>query len=228
MQLMGIRDALVAATGAGTCGAVRDADLAALTTLSAASAGLTGIRAGDFAGLDALASLDLSGNAIAALNAGDFDGLSTVTTLDLASNSLRTLPSNAFRGLGALETLDLASNALGETLATDAFAGLSSLTFLDLDNNSLEDGDLPAGVFDPPDPQPALCSRTRRASFPDGPPARNHPARPLSTLGISGTSALFAFTLGFLNRLLAIGSVQHFQLSNPAYRPNSNHGENRE
>ena len=84
-----IRDALVAGTGAATCGAVRDADLAALTTLSAASGGLTGIRAGDFAGLDALASLDLSGNAIAALNAGDFDGLSTVTTLDLASNSLR-------------------------------------------------------------------------------------------------------------------------------------------
>ena len=144
-----IRDALVAGTGAATCGAVRDADLAALTTLSAASAGLTGIRAGDFAGLDALASLDLSGNAIAALNAGDFDGLSTVTTLDLASNSLRTLPSNAFRGLGALETLDLANNAVAGALPTDAFAGLSSLTSLDLDNNALGGGDLPAGVFDP-------------------------------------------------------------------------------
>ena len=142
-----IRDAIVAATGAGSCAAVRDADLAAVTALDASGGGLTAIAGGDFAGLDALTGLDLSGNAIAALTAGLFDELAALETLDLSGNNLATLPAGLFAGLAALKTLDLGANLLVQgALPAGLFDDLTALRRLELNDNAVTE--LPAGLFD--------------------------------------------------------------------------------
>ena len=127
------------------CGAVPEADLAAIESLDLSLDGITSLASGDFTGLSALVELDLSYNALTTLPAGVFDSLSALRVLDLNANTLTTLPPDVFDGLPALERLLLFGNDL-TTLPAGVFEGLSALEALRLDNNALTT--LPAGVFD--------------------------------------------------------------------------------
>ena len=126
------------------CGAVPEADLAAIESLDLSLDGITSLASGDFTGLSALVELDLSYNALTTLSAGVFEGLSALETLRLDNNALTTLPAGVFDGLSALVELDLIGNRV--TLSAGVFDGLSALETLRLDNNALTT--LPAGVFD--------------------------------------------------------------------------------
>ena len=147
------------------CTSVTTAHLAAITSLSLRGAGITTLKAGDFAGLSALTSLDLRNNQISTLPTGIFSDLSKLTGLFLAGNQISTppagafsdltglflavnqisrLPDGIFTGLSRLTELDLRNNQIS-TLPDGIFSGLSALEFLDLDDNQLSR--LPAGVF---------------------------------------------------------------------------------
>ena len=60
------------------CGAVLEADLAAIHTLNLESAGITSLASADFTGLSALEQLWLGGNALTTLPEGVFDSLSAL------------------------------------------------------------------------------------------------------------------------------------------------------
>ena len=101
--------------GVSDCGAVTEEQLAAITGLGFWGAGISNLRADDFAGLSSLQLLDLRHNALETLPAGVFSGLGSLEFLWLAD----------FAGLSSLQLLDLRHNAL-ETLPAGVFSGLGS------------------------------------------------------------------------------------------------------
>ena len=127
------------------CDTVLASDLAGITSLSLAVAGINSLASGDFTGLSGLVTLNLSLNALTTLPPDVFDGLSALETLILNGTSLTTLPAGVFDGLSAFVTLNLNQNRL-TTLPAGVFDGLSTLESLFLSNNALTT--LPAGVFD--------------------------------------------------------------------------------
>ena len=131
-------------TGIGTCGAVTDAHLAAITgVLDLYKAGISSLQADDFSGLTGLTTLNLIRNELSALPPGVFDDLTNLRTLYLTKNRLYTLTNKVFASLNGLNILDLEYNQF-TTLPLGEFAGLD-LQFLGLEGNKLRK--LPVGVF---------------------------------------------------------------------------------
>ena len=126
-----------------TCADVETTDLPTLTgTLNldgfAAGSRMTGLKAGDFAGLTGITTLELSNNRLRDIPAGVFDPLTALTTLTLAGNDtaaddgLTRLPAGLFDRLTGLTLLRLDQNDLSslpprifEKLTNLAPAGLS-------------------------------------------------------------------------------------------------------
>ena len=131
--------------GVDACGAVTDAQLAAITgKLQLSQANISSLQAHDFSGLTGLTSLNLSGNRLTALPAGVFSDLTSLRRLFVESNQLETLPAGVFDSLTRLLELRLLSNRL-RTLPNDVFARLNGPLVLDLEFNELSA--LPTGVF---------------------------------------------------------------------------------
>ncbi len=170
-----VGDALVKAIGVvSDCTEVTRTDLAGVTSLGIAGAGITELHADDFSGLSSLRELNLASNQLTRLPEGIFSGLGTLERLTLNFNPLESLSQHLFSGLGSLKelnlvqisnphgtaiaplpegvfqelsslkNLDMSSNRL-TALPERIFAGLSSLEKLDLNFNSLES--LPEEVF---------------------------------------------------------------------------------
>ena len=113
------------------CSLVTDAHLGALTgTLN----------------LNGLSNSGLGGNRMTGLKAGDFAGLTGITALVLASNDLRDIPAGVFDDLTVLTVLELQSNGTFTTLPAGLFDRLTGLTGLRLDNNDLSS--LPPRLFE--------------------------------------------------------------------------------
>ena len=129
--------------GVTDCARVTAAHLAAIVRLDIGYRNLSGLKAGDFAGLSSLTGLFMSEAQMSRLPAGVFDGLSSLTSLSLSRNRLGELPAGVFSGLSSLTVLSMTSNRLGE-LPAGVFSGLP-LTQLQLGANRLRE--LPAGVF---------------------------------------------------------------------------------
>ena len=118
-----VRDAIVDAVADATgCEEVTDDHLARVTALNLFAAGVTGLKAGDFAGMSALTSLNLAYNRLTTLPQGVFDGLTDLETLWLHNNRLLELPGGVFEGLPALADLRLENN-LGYPFGPAAYAG---------------------------------------------------------------------------------------------------------
>ena len=130
-----VRDAITAAAGKSTCGAVTGADLAGITALDVNDASLTSLQADDFDGLSALTSLRLDGNSLSSLPSGVFDRLGNLGVLLLFNNSLSSLPSGVFDRNAGLFTLRLDGNSL-TSLPTGVFDNNTSLSRLILSGNS--------------------------------------------------------------------------------------------
>ena len=152
------------------CAAVTVADLATVPALSyLEDAGITSLKAGDFAGLTAVTQILLGYNDLGALPANLFSGLTSLQELSLESSGVTSLPADAFSGLTALTSLSMGANRslgglpanqfsgltklhtlrlsiIGMTeLPAGLFSGLSELTEIDLNNNGFPS--LPVGVF---------------------------------------------------------------------------------
>ena len=140
-----VRDMIVAAASAISCGHVTDADLAAIDSLILGFLSIDSLKAGDFDGLSSLTSLILQWNQLSTLPDGIFAGLSSVTTLNLKGNRLTTLDARVFAGMDALTILYLGDN-LFSTLPARIFAGLPALNLLSLSGNKFET--LPDGIFE--------------------------------------------------------------------------------
>ena len=127
------------------CSDIGAARLAAITGAldvspeATASGRMTGLKAGDFAGLTALTGLNLNDHALRIFPAGVFDPLSALTSLTIsynqtqATDSLMTLPAGLFDRLTRLQTLRLTHNDL-ETLPNGLFEDLVNLRTLALDS----------------------------------------------------------------------------------------------
>ena len=107
-----VRDAVVAATGAGACGSVTPVQLRDVVRLDLSGKSIASLKSGDFDGLHGLDVLDLSDNSLVSLPAGIFDDLLLLRTLRLHDNSLTTLPDGIFDQLFLLEEITLNDNQL--------------------------------------------------------------------------------------------------------------------
>ena len=107
-----VSDALVTASGAGTCAHVTLRHMREITSLDLSYQGVSSLNVGDFNGLVRLDILDLSGNLLTALPQGVFDELLLLKTLRLNGNQLRTLPVRLFDELLLLEEVALHDNLL--------------------------------------------------------------------------------------------------------------------
>ena len=105
-----VRDAVVAATGAGACGSVTALQLRDVVSLDLSNKSIARLNSGDFDGLYALDVLDMSDNSLMSLPAGVFDDLLLLRTLRLHGNSLPTLPAGIFDQLFLLEEITLNDN----------------------------------------------------------------------------------------------------------------------
>ena len=105
-----------------------------------ASGRMTGLKAGDFAGLTAVTGLNLNDHALRIFPAGVFDPLTALTSLTIsynqtqATDSLMTLPAGLFDRLTRLQTLRLTHNDL-EKLPNALFEDLVNLRTLALNSN---------------------------------------------------------------------------------------------
>ena len=167
------------------CDNVLASDLAGITSLNLAGAGINSLRNDDFAGLSGLVTVDLRSSLFTTLPADVFDGLEALETLDLRGSPLFTnLPADVFDGLEALVTLNLSFSAL-TTLPSNVFDGLEALEDLNLRNNALTT--LPDGVFDGLSALVTLDLRNNNfTTLPDG-----VFDDVLDTLGTIGASASF-------------------------------------
>ena len=90
-----VRDAIVAAVSGVTDAAnVTETHLAAITSLSLRSKGITSLKSSDFSGMSGLTNLNLYGNQLSSLPDGVFKGLTALTTLRLGGNTVDPLPIN--------------------------------------------------------------------------------------------------------------------------------------
>ena len=101
--------------------------------------------------LDGLSFFGLNGNRMSGLKAGDFAGLTGITTLALGNNRLRDIPAGVFDPLTALTSLELQGNGTtagdGLTrLPAGLFDRLTGLTELYLQDNDLSS--LPPRIFE--------------------------------------------------------------------------------
>ena len=125
--------------------------------------------------LDGVASSGLNGNRLTGLKAGDFAGLTGITNLALSNNRLRDIPAGVFDPLTALTTLNLSNNG---TVADDGltrlpaglFDRLTGLTQLQLHSNDLSS--LPPRIFE------KLTNLTRGACRCTATPAARASCRP--------------------------------------------------
>ena len=132
-----VQTAILSRLSPADCVTVTTLQLGGLTgTLTLPSdAGLTALKAGDFAGLNRLAGITIDGaNSVPVLIDGLFSDLGNLTSLVMSGVDLVTIPSGAFTGLSALTTLNLANNGI-ESLPEGVFDGLSALTTLNLEGN---------------------------------------------------------------------------------------------
>ena len=113
----------------GDCSGVTDAHLAKLKSLDVNDAGITSLRAGDFAGLSNVTDLSLVGNRLSSLPAGIFGGMDALEALRLSDNRLSSLRAGVFVDLPALEKLALYDNTLND-LPFDELEDLPSLAKL--------------------------------------------------------------------------------------------------
>ena len=156
-RIPGVRTAITAAAGKGTCGEVTASDLASIRVLRLWCALACwppedernwNFPIGSLDGLTGLVSLDLSTNEerLTALEPGLFNGLTKLTQLNLSENDLRALRAGVFDGVPNLIRLDLWDNQNLATLEPGAFRGLSNMETLSLGGTGLTM--LPAGAFD--------------------------------------------------------------------------------
>ena len=128
------------------CAAVTVADLATVPALSyLEDAGITSLKAGDFAGLTAVTQILLGYNDLGALPANLFSGLTSLQELSLESSGVTSLPADAFSGLTALTSLSMGANRSLGGLPANQFSGLTKLHTLRLSNIGMTE--LPAGIF---------------------------------------------------------------------------------
>ena len=121
--------------GFPACADVTSTHLASdITFLDYESAGITMLRAGDFAGLSSLTFLQLHKNELTSLPGNTFAGMSSLEQLRLDDNDLASLDRDTFAGLPRLDQLHLHENKL-TSLPNDVFNGLSRLLQLRLDDN---------------------------------------------------------------------------------------------
>ena len=140
-----VRTAIVnAVSGISDCALITDAHLEDVTALDLSEQGITGLGAGDFAGLTQLWELNLADNSLSSLPAAIFSGLTKLQRLDLTSNRLTSLPDSVFAGLANLYNLKLGLNRLAN-LPVAVFTGLTRLGYLTLEGNRLTN--LPVAVF---------------------------------------------------------------------------------
>ena len=84
-----VRDAIVAAVSGVTDAAnVTETHLAAITSLSLRSKGITSLKSSDFSGMSGLTNINLYGNQLSSLPDGIFDGLTALTQLRLGGNTV--------------------------------------------------------------------------------------------------------------------------------------------
>ena len=112
---------------------------------------MTGLKAGDFAGLTGITTLALVNHWLRDIPAGVFDPLMALTSLELASNGapaddgLTRLPAGLFDRLTGLTKLQMHGNDLS-SLPPRIFDPLANLTLLSLHNNKLSS--LPPRIFE--------------------------------------------------------------------------------
>ena len=93
----------------------------------------------------------VTGSRMTGLKAGDFAGLTGITSLVLSNNRLRDIPADVFDPLTALTSLNLGANGTAANdgltrLPAGLFDGLAGLTSLRLDQNDLSS--LPPRIFE--------------------------------------------------------------------------------
>ena len=138
-----VRDVLVAATRASTCGEVTDTHLSGVRRLRILTAGIAELQEDDFSGLDSLEELFLDDNQLSTLPEEIFSELTSLKILSLKQNPLTSLPAGLFNGLDNLQDLAMIPNHLS-SLPAGIFSGLSSLQQLRVGGELTS---LPAGIF---------------------------------------------------------------------------------
>ncbi len=132
-----------------TCSGVTTTQLNGLTgTLSMDHAGITNLKAGDFAGLTGITALSMHRNRLKSFPAGVFTGLDAVTQFQFHGNELTTVPASMFDGFNNkanVVTIEITGNNL-TTIEAGAFDGMVGLKNLYLSRNKIRS--LPSGVFD--------------------------------------------------------------------------------
>ena len=116
-----VRDAIVATiVDATDCSEISVAHLETITLLNLGNKMITGLQAGDFAGLSGLTTLNLRNNQFASLSENIFAGLSVLHSLDLRENQFTMLPTGIFADLPATAVIHLDPGAI-VTPSADAF-----------------------------------------------------------------------------------------------------------
>ena len=147
-----VRDRLMEATQAQTCGEVTAERLARVRGLSLSELNIAGLQENDFDGLSQLTGLSLTQARLVRLPERVFSRLGSLEFLSLRAVTLSGLPltglpAGIFGGLGNLKELDLSENNL-TALPAGIFQGLGNLHHLNLASNPLTS--LPKGIFDDP------------------------------------------------------------------------------
>ncbi len=145
-----VRDRLMKATQAITCGEVTREHLARVRGLSLSELNIAGLQENDFDGLSQLTGLSLRQARLARLPERVFRQLGSLEFLSLRAVTLSGLPltglpAGIFSGLGKMKELDLSENNL-TALPAGIFNGLGNLHHLNLSSNPLTS--LPEGIFD--------------------------------------------------------------------------------
>ena len=211
-----VRDKIVEQSPVSACGDVTEAHLAAITglglgriTILGETAGeeITGLKAGDFAGLTGLTTLYVGGGEqLSSIPAGLFDELISLETLFLTGN-FSSLPDGVFDGLTSLTALSVVGNF--SSLPDDVFDKLTSLTSLSVGGIQLHN--LPDDVFDELTSLTSLIVGGNFTSLPDGVFDK---LTGLTSLSVSGSfSSLPDGTLDGLTSLTALVLQGNLDLS---------------
>ena len=132
-----VQEAIVAATGAGSCSNVTAEHLAVLTALELSGMNITELNSEDLDGLTRLETLDLSGNGLTALHQDMFDDLAALQELDVSDNAVNYL-GNPFHANPDLRSVELSANQV-DRLPANLFERNPKLRSLNLEHNLLQD-----------------------------------------------------------------------------------------